>query len=182
MKISGYKFRNVNLDDIIYNLSVNYDKVKLTEKEAVQYKAFKVVLSKDKKIMHFLVYGDYFKQNVLRSFEVCVEEIAEKDYDSSFISKVFFNNRNTINEIVRVFMNGYKVPEEKIIEQPKVEETLEFDDTFIESEVLPVVKQNEIEVVTSEPVIILPSVKNRSSSIKKAKPSKKASAKRKPTK
>ncbi len=182
MKISGFKFRNVNLDDVIYSLAVNYGKVDVGDKQSIQYKEFKVVSSKDRKMHHFLVYGDYYKENIMKSFEVCVEEIQNKDYDSSFIAKVFFNSRATLNEIVRAYMNGYKMREpQQVFVQEKQEENIDFDDTFIASEVLPVKEQVEQEIV-AEPVIILPSIKNRSSSIKQAKPAKKTAHKRKTTK
>lgn len=177
MKLYDFKKRN-NLDIPEYQLSVNYGNQKISDNEFICFSEFLVYHSIDTRKRSFLVVGKYINKKQIKDFELCVEQINDKDYNTSHISSVFFNNRKTIIMFIQAYFNNTITPQkekETITEKVEINSDLEESDTFILDSVKKEITVEKTEEI--EPTIFIQKPK-----VVKPKPKKKPVAKRKTTK
>ncbi len=155
MNIYSFKPREVRYDDLVFELKTSYPPT-IIEKEKIEFNFFRVYRSKDVNKHRFVVVGNYKNTTANKNFEICVEELDSKDYNTSQIEFVFFKNRSTIIGLIQAVMYGYKAPEIlPKIEITKVDVPEEFfDDTFVKEESMEI-KEVVEEIIQVEPIVVL---------------------------
>ncbi len=182
MKLIDFKCRNLTIDSKEYEFSLDYPAKELSKTEKLKFTKFVVYNSTDVKKYRFIAIGEYTKNNVNKNFELCIEEFDEIDYNTSFIEKIFFNNRNTIVMLVQGYFNNVITPVKEDIstETTVVQINEEFTDTFVREEA-PTLIENKTTVKQQEPVILIEKLKPSVKSKVKPRTTKKKPIKKKAT-
>jgi hypothetical protein len=159
MIIKPFTLRDLNIDTMTYIQDVDYPAYQLSTNEELKLTRFVVIHSYDTDTIRFIVEGNYKSKKKDENFSFCVEEMHKRDYKSSHIQLVFFKNRETIKSLIQAYFNGYiqvKDESDEVLEAIVVEGLIEhdFDDSFVEEEVVYESSVVKAEVVT-EPIIII---------------------------
>lgn len=183
MKLYEFKDRGPTYDVVRYEMEVNYKPYEVNNKETITLKAFGVYTAIDSNIYRCVVKGEYTNtsQNKINvKFALVIEEFKDTDYNSSYFTTIFFNNRQQLLSLIQAFFGGYvQVNQEKAITVKKAPLNLlpqDYDDSFINDGISSEENIEEDEVY-EQPIIILntkPSGRPKGSIAKpKRKPTKK---------
>ena len=162
MKLQKYESRGINLDTEDYNLQVNYPARQLNDKESIQFTSFCIYHCVDLKVRKLVANGNFTNKKVNNEpFSFIVEEITDREYNTSHIERVFFTSRNTIVGLIQGYFNGkldldvFNKPEVVVVEQDTNFVEVEFDDAFSEEDVTPISSREVVIPVFKEPVILI---------------------------